>query len=372
MPEDIYHTPKILGAPTRYVLGAGVTRDFKEWVPLLGEKAFLFGGTRSLESCEEDLRESIEESDAEIVEYSSGERFCTDEAADRLTEQGNEAGADFVIGVGGGSIMDLAKFVAHKMGVRVADINVIASTDAPCSALSVIYDEEHVFKRYEFYARNPDLVVMDTEVIANAPAKFLADGMGDASATKSEAEACWEGNSLNCLAEGGLAPNVALSIARLCHDLLMRYGAEALESCEENVVTPQLESIVEANSLLSGLGFESGGLAAAHAIHDGLTAVESVEGSHGELVAFGNLSELVMERRSREKIQEMLEFYDEVGLPMTLEEINVEVDDLDTVAEAATDPEETIHNEPFEVSEELVVNSMIGADKLGRTFKEAI
>lgn len=370
MPVDKYHIPKILGAPARYVMGAGVVSDFKKWVPLLGKRAFLFGGTRSLKSCEDDLRESIEDSDAEIVEYSSGERYCTDKAANRLTEQGKEADADFVIGVGGGSIMDLAKFVASKMGVRVALINVIASTDAPCSALSVVYDEEHVFERYEFYPRNPDLVLIDSEIVANAPAKYLVDGMGDASATLPEAEACWKSTSMNCLVDGGLSPHAGIHIARLCHDLLMRYGVEALESCEDNIVTPALESVIEANTLLSGLGFESGGLAAAHAVHDGLTAAPNVEGSHGELVAFGNLTQLVMERRSREEINEMLTFYDTVGLPITLGEIKVEVEDLETVAEAAIAPEETIHNEPFEVSKELVVNSIKGADKLGRSFRE--
>ena len=49
-------------------------------------------------------------------------------------------------------------------------------------------------------------------------------------------------------------------------------GAAALRAVESQAVTPALERLVEANTLLSGLGFESSGLAAAHAVHNGLTA----------------------------------------------------------------------------------------------------
>lgn len=56
-------------------------------------------------------------------------------------------------------------------------------------------------------------------------------------------------------------------------------------------MTPALEHIVEANILLSGLGFESGGLASCHAIHNGFTVLEQTHKYyHGEKVAFGTLA----------------------------------------------------------------------------------
>ena len=77
-------------------------------------------------------------------------------------------------------------------------------------------------------------------------------------------------------------------IARLCYDTILEYGLLAKQSCEANVVTPALEHVVEANSLLSSVGFESGGLGAAHGIENGLGIVkEAEEYLHGELVAVG-------------------------------------------------------------------------------------
>ena len=51
----------------------------------------------------------------------------------------------------------------------------------------------------------------------------------------------------------------------------MNDGVAAARDVEVDALTPALERVVEANTLLSGLGFESGGLCIAHAVHNGLT-----------------------------------------------------------------------------------------------------
>ena len=133
----------------------------------------------------------------------------------------------------------------------------IASTDAPCSALAVIYTEDHVFESYYIFPRNPDMVVVDTEVIARSPARFLVSGMGDALATWFEADACRKAFAKNM--PGGDSTEAALALAHLCFELLMRYGRQAKAAAEVHAATVALDKIVEANTLLSGLGFESSG-----------------------------------------------------------------------------------------------------------------
>ena len=71
-------------------------------------------------------------------------------------------------------------------------------------------------------------------------------------------------------------------------DTLLAHGPAAREAVRHHVVTAALVKTVEANTLLSGLGFESGGLAAAHAVHNGLTAVPHTQAMmYGEKVNFG-------------------------------------------------------------------------------------
>jgi glycerol dehydrogenase len=274
--------------------------------------------------------------------------------------------------MGGGKTIDTAKAVAGALKVPVAVAPTIASTDAPCSAESVIYTPDGRVKRYLFHTRNPDLVILDTHVVAQAPSRFLVSGMGDALATWFEAESCRQKYAPNVT--GDLGSRTAYALARLCYDTLLEYGLTAKLSCEAHVVTPALEHIVEANTLLSGLGFESGGLAAAHAIHNGLTVLPQVHHCyHGEKVAIGVLASLFLTDKPSKLIDEVYGFCEEVGLPTTLADIGlagVSDDDLMKVAAKATVKGETIHNEPMAVTAETVVAALKMADAEGRSRRE--
>ena len=219
-------------------------------------------------------------------------------------------------------MLDTARAAAADLGLPVVNCPTVASSDAPCSALSVIYSDEGVFQEYRFYRKNPDLVLVDTAVIAQASPRLLVAGMGDALATWFEARTCVAGHVKNM--RGGGSTHSAAALAELCYKTLLEDGAAALRAVETQVVTPALERLVEANTLLSGLGFESSGLAAAHAVHNGLTvAPGSHHYLHGEKVAFGLLVQLVMEGAPRATVEQVLGFSAEVGLPMTLAEVGL-------------------------------------------------
>ena len=143
-------------------------------------------------------------------------------------------------------------------------------------------------------------------------------------------------------------------------------------AADNNCCTKSLEKIIEANTLLSGIGFESGGLAGAHAIHNGFTVLpECHHMYHGEKVAFGTLVQLVLEDAPVEEIEEVLEFCLSVGLPVTLKELGVEEvteEKIRAVAEASTVPDESIHNMPFEVTADSVYAAIMVADSLGKEY----
>jgi len=279
-----------------------------------------------------------------------------------------EKKCDAVFGIGGGKTLDAAKAVSYYENIPVFIVPTIASTDAPCSALSVIYTPNGEFEEYLFLKANPDMVIMDTDVIVNAPARLLVAGIGDALATYYEAKACVDSNA-SSIAGGGIT-KAAIAIAELCKDTLFQDGLKAKIAVENKVVTQAVENIIEANTYLSGIGFESGGLAAAHAIHNGLTILE--EGHHmyhGEKVAFGTITQLVLENRCLCEIKKVIEFCKSVGLPTTLDELgmgSVSKERLYEVAKASTAEGETIHNMPFKVTADDVFAAILVADKLGK------
>jgi glycerol dehydrogenase len=356
--------------PGRYVQGAHAFKRLGSEMARFGKKGFLICDPFILDNLLSDFRPDMDKDIVLVVERFGGE--CSDEEISRISGIAAKAGCSIVCGMGGGKTLDTAKAVAGGLKLPVACAPTIASTDAPCSAVSVIYTPEGRVKRYIFHTRNPELVMIDTFVVAHAPSRFLVSGMGDALATWFEAESCRQKYAPNIT--GDLGSLTAYALARLCYDTLLEHGLTAKLSCEAHVVTPALEHVVEANTLLSGLGFESGGLAAAHAIHNGLTVLPQVHHHfHGEKVAIGVLASLFLTDKSSELIDEVYGFCEEVGLPTTLAEIGLEDvsdDDLMKVAVAATVKGETIHNEPVPVTPDTVVAALKLADAEGRDRKE--
>jgi glycerol dehydrogenase len=106
----------------------------------------------------------------------------------------------------------------------------------------------------------------------------------------------------------------------------MEYGLQAKIEVESNIAGPALEAVVEANCLLSGLGYENGGLSAAHAIALSYTRIYHLfekHPSHGQFVAFSTLTQLMMEERSKSDLDMIYGFCRSVGLPVTFEELGM-------------------------------------------------
>ena len=357
---------KVLISPSKYVQGENELSNLGEYVQAFGSKALLIAS-----KCDQDRVQSLLDEAQKRAPFSlevGGFNLeCSWVEVNRLKAVAEANGSDVIIGLGGGKSLDAAKAVAHLTNKPVIIVPTIASTDAPCSALSVIYTEKGEFEEYFFFRNNPNLVLVDTEVIAKAPVRFLVAGMGDALSTWIEARACAKSFAKN--ASKGNSTLAAIAIAELCYKTLMEDSLKAKAACEANVVTMALENIIEANILLSGLGFESSGLAACHSVHNGLTCLEETHHFyHGEKVAFGVIVQLVLENAPQEELMRTIKYCQSVGLPTCLADLGVKEvtpEKVMKVAIGSTAEGETIHNMPFPVTANMVCGAIYAADKLG-------
>lgn len=357
-------------SPSRYVQGAGAIHQLGTYLKTIGDRPLLVAGDTAWGVAGHDIQSSLEAADLPVSRTGFA-GLTTAKEVDRIVGEISARSADVVVALGGGSVIDAVKSAGHLAGVRWATVPTIASTDAPTSAVAVIYTEEGAYEEYRFFPHNPDLVLIDSVIVANAPAELLAAGVGDALATWLEARATARSHSLTM--SGGHATEAAGALAHLSWDLLWENALPALDAVRDNTVTPAVERVIEANTLLSGLGFESGGLAAAHAIHNGLTAVPQTFGLvHGQKVNIGSLTQLILEGAPTGDIVDFVDFTTRVGLPTTLTEVGIDVDDSDSIgiiAAAATAPTETIHSMPFDVSAAEVAAALKSIERLSRRIR---
>lgn len=361
---------KIISAPSKYIQGKGELSRIKEHISSLGKSFFIIADDFVMNLTKNTIEESFKNSDVNLVfEKFNGE--CSKNEINRLRKIYLEKKCDGVIGIGGGKTFDTAKSIGYYEDAPIIIVPTIASTDSPCSSLVVMYTDDHVFDEYLMISNNPNRVIMDTDIIANSPVRLLVAGIGDALATYFEAQACMDAKAPNMF--GAESTKSALALAKLCYETLLSDGYKAVLAAENNVSTMALENIIEANTYLSGIGFESGGLAAAHAIHNGFTVIDDCHHLyHGEKVAFGTIVQLILENRSMEEIKEVIEFCISVGLPVTLKDMGIDeinYDDIMKVAEAACAEGETIHNMPFEVTSEAVYAAILTANEIGLRYK---
>lgn len=359
---------KILKSPSEYIQGQNVLAEFDKYLDSMGKRLLILIDPFVDSFLHSSLDACFEGKDFTLF-YEKFQGECCQRLIDQLADTAKENRCTAVVGIGGGKTLDTAKGVAHYAGLPMVIVPTIASSDAPCSSVSVLYHEDGTFDRYLFLDSCPDMVIVDTALISGAPSKLLVAGMGDAMATWFEARACRNSGKNNQV--HAKPTRAATALAKLCWENLKRDGLNAKMAIEAGACTEAVEVIVETNVYLSTIGFESGGLAAAHGIQKGFTHIPALHKQlHGFNVAFCTLAQLVLED-AKEELEEVLEFSDSVGLPICFADLgygDVVPEEVRAAAEKACVPTSTIHNMPFDVTGEMVYNALMAADAYGRRY----
>ena len=364
---------KAIVSPRRYVQGPGLLHDVGATVRSLGTKAVVLWDSTVRQIVGDRVLASFAEAGIEVFEYDfPGE--STQKARGEAAQLLSENQASMIVAFGGGKALDVAKGAASDAGGGMVSCPTIASTDSPTSACSVWYDEQGNYEGFDMWPFNPDMVLVDTEVIVQAPVHTFVAGMGDALATWIEAEAVQKSRGKNFV--GAHATMAALAWAELSFKTIMDFGLDARRDVKNHLVTPAVEKVVEANVLLSGVGFESVGLACAHDVGNLLSNFHECHEKglmHGHKVAFGIVTQLCLDDEMDPwHRQEIVDFEIVLGLPVTFDDLGLEgISDerLKEIGDFCAAEGSLTHNHPFPISSARIVDAMRSADCLGRERK---
>ncbi|MGB8002167.1 MAG: iron-containing alcohol dehydrogenase family protein [Anaerobacillus sp.] len=360
---------QVRATPGHYECRPGVLQELPR---LLQEghfqKVFVISGRHSWEAAQEYFPDLSSFHTA----YSTYHGECSETEIARQAELARIHGADLVVGVGGGKVLDVAKAVGHEINKDVALVPTLAATCAATTPLSVKYSDDGEFITYTIFPRSTYLVLVEPEILLRSPIAYFRAGIGDTLAKWYEARALIER-----LPSTPVSVKLAYEIARSCRDVLVKDGEKAVQDQQRGRLSDAFVRVVETNLLsggmVGGLGDRYGRIACAHSIHNGLTHIEEAHSFlHGEKVAYGILVQLVLEGEW-EEVRGLFSFYEQIGLPISLESLGVAAGDVEDagqlVAEYATKKGESIHFPTSSlVPKRDVVEAILGLEALQVTL----
>ena len=361
---------RMMRAPQKYVQGKNALLQFHNEMKDLGNRWLFICSKSGYAACHDQIEKSFGGAD-DVRHYEIFGGVSSIGEIDRMREIARKENLNVIVGVGGGSAIDTAKATAHYEKLPVVIIPTVVATDAPCTGLSVIYNNDQTFNSYLFYPKNPEAVLVDSSVIANAPVKFLVAGMGDALSTYPECRANVQSASPNYVNSGYHQTIACIAVSKACHETILTKGVSAKLAAEQGLCTKDVEDVIEANTLLSGLGVQNGSCAGAHSIAEGITVLEPcAKLLHGEVVAFGILVQLIVEGAPAEELDELYTFFEEVGLPTTFDDLGIpDATEADIRKVAETSMHSYWDVEPFAVNPQMVFDGIMMANTLGKRRK---
>ena len=359
-------TPRVMVAPQRYIQGPGVLNHINRYMSLLNVKRVGILASRRGQAAEgQRISKRLSNDSIDCIPaVFAGE--CSLEEVEKHVRALAGENLDCLISVGGGKPVDAGKSIAYRLDIPVVIVPTLASNDAPTSALSVLYTTEGANDAVEFYPSNPAMVIVDTEVIAAAGERYFVAGIGDAMATWFESRVCFENSS--AITPIGARPTLAsYAIGEVCARTLFEKGEAASRAVATGACTDEVESVVEANTLLSGIGFESGGLALAHPVALAFTQLDEIHRKylHGEMVAMGTLIQLTLERSV--DAEKVARFFANIGLPIHMTQLSLSPKDSAAISAIieATLGNRNAHHMPMPVTHDSLREAMLDANNLG-------
>ncbi|MDL2254411.1 glycerol dehydrogenase [Ruminococcaceae bacterium OttesenSCG-928-I18] len=344
-------------------------KDFGKNFMVLSDPIFEMPDFPFLQQKKKNIEKSFADNGLKL-EFKTFKGEVTNKEIDRVSKMMKEGGYDGLLALGGGKVVDTAKPVALAAGVPLVVAPTVIATNAPCSSATVIYTEDHNVDDVLFAPTGPSMVIVDTNVILNAPRVSLIAGMGDALPTFFEGRVNFEHGTKTIV--GGDVSMIGMGLAEMCYQSLLENGELALKAFDDKIMSPYFERIVQTNTYLSCMAFEATGLSCAHSIEDAINTIpEAQKVLHGYRVAYGTLCLILLEDRPMEEFLECQEFCAKVGLPITLAEQNVTEnveEKIRGILSVALDDFDGCYNMPPNANEETMYNAIMMADKLGRDY----
>lgn len=325
-----------------------------------GTKAVIIGGKKAMHAASEKIKKSAAEGGIDIIDALWFGTDCTYGNIERLRAERAYAEADMVFAVGGGKAMDTCKCLCTQDDKPVFTFPTIASNCSGCTTVSVMYNDDGTFLKPHFYLNPPNHAFIDTQILAEAPERYLWAGIGDTYTKYYESTISSRNEQLQHFTALGV------NVSRMCLDPLVQYGPKGLDDNRKHSATYEFEQTVLAVIVTTAIAsifltrdftpdYNSG---LAHAVFYALTTYPVIEHEHlhGEVVSFGALLALICDGQL-EEFEKIFRLNKSLGLPTSLSDIGISSEEFDEAIDRIPDLGDLAHY-PYRVTRPMLEDAL--------------
>lgn len=358
--------------PHRYVSSEGALQSLGEHLENYGERALIVGNKTALERYESTIRSSLKD-----VMIGSSFEVCLGECClpeiERVAEEAREENSDMIVGVGTGRTMDVVKYASSMVSQACVTVPTVAGSAASYTDQVYLYTEDGEFLKREGLETCPELLLLDYAICGHADESHLVAGMGSSLAQTFPRKLTREELEVNHPRQ------MAYDLSRTLRDGLFDRGESALQAVTNGEITRDLETVLDMNVLHAGMIAMLGGryfraeLAQYLAFH--LLKYTSSEVLFGHVASFGLLVQELLRTGQKSNLEELIDFYGSVGLPMTFEELGLPDNQRESILGDAAEATVGVYHEGRNQDETLEVGELVSmisrVDELGRAVRQS-
>lgn len=308
-------TPEIYVSEQRAIhsLGALVGKDAKNVVVVWSETA--------KKVTQKDIKNSLEAQGIHVTEYEFA-GYPTIDTANNIALLAFNQAVDFIIGIGGGRVLDTTKAAGDIANIPVIAVPTIAATCAAWAALSVMYTDEGNFDHFRMNKRSPKIVIADTNILAQAPVRYLKAGIVDTLAKWYETSVGYDVKNSN------LSYMNSVNGARLAYDFLLKEADDVIQNSKAGIIDANTVRTIDAIIFLAGnVGSYVGEKAYSGFAHPFYHSSRIIKDTrkilHGEIVAFGLIVQAVLEGKKEKELLDIINQFSRLDVAFTLEDIGL-------------------------------------------------
>lgn len=305
----------------RYIQDSGCIAQLAEEITRLGcARPYIIGGETALSLARPAIDASLTAAGLTAAYYTYA-GFCCEPHLDEIMATDVFRAADIVVGVGGGNVMDAAKFCAVTSGRPIINIPTSSATCAAFTPLSVMYTPEGRTAGTKHHKVEVNCVLADMDILCRQPVRLLVAGVYDSLAKLIEINQRLLGRT-EADTDIGLLSSYALS--RFSYDWMLRNldecCADVAHGRDTKVVWDMVYILIALTGVISGLARGSNQCAIAHKVYETTRIVRPTEAKpwlHGELVGIGLIVQLIYNGEPQEAAR-FAEKMASLGMPTRL------------------------------------------------------